>query len=135
KESSSLIDVVELMTNITNEARKSLDKTPELLPILKEVGVVDSGGKGLLVIYEGFLAALTGKTIQDFSYEEKDIEDKIKNEHEESIQSYIDIGSFEHGYCTEFMIDLNKEKIESNSFEIGRHTSELQSRFDIVCRL
>src|SRR5699024_4491176 len=65
KESSSLIDVVDLMTNITNEARKSLDNTPELLPILKEVGVVDSGGKGLLVIYEGFLAALTGKTIQD----------------------------------------------------------------------
>src|SRR5699024_7382565 len=45
KESSSLIDVVDLMTNITNEARKSLDNTPELLPILKEVGVVDSGGK------------------------------------------------------------------------------------------
>src|SRR5690625_6375663 len=39
KESSSLIDVVDLMTNITNEARKSLDNTPELLPILKEVGV------------------------------------------------------------------------------------------------
>ena len=126
KESSSLIDVVDLMTNITNEARKSLDNTPELLPILKEVGVVDSGGKGLLVIYEGFLAALTGKTIQDFSHEEKDIEDKIKNEHEESIQSYIDIGSIEHGYCTEFMIDLDKEKVESNSFDEQAYRKNLE---------
>src|SRR5699024_12840122 len=105
------------MTNITNEACKSLDNTPELLPILKEVGVVDSGGKGLLGIYEGFLAALTGKASQDFSDEEKNIEDKIKNEHEESIQAYIDSGSSEHGYCTEFMIDLEKEKVESYSFD------------------
>src|SRR5699024_12120910 len=124
--SSSLNDGVNINTNITNQARKYLDNTTKLLHILKEVGVVDSGGKGLLVIYECFLAALTGKTIQDFSDEEKNIEDKIKNEHEESIQSYIDIGSIEHGYCTEFMIDLDKEKVESNSFDEQAYRKNLE---------
>lgn len=46
------------------EAKAALKRTPELLPILKEVGVVDSGGQGLVYIYEGFLAALKGETIR-----------------------------------------------------------------------
>ncbi len=54
-------DITALMTAVTGEAEASLNRTPELLPVLKEVGVVDSGGKGLLCVYEGFLASLKVK--------------------------------------------------------------------------
>ncbi len=47
-------DCIELMTYILEQAEISLENTPNLLPVLKEVGVVDSGGKGLVVVYEGF---------------------------------------------------------------------------------
>ncbi|MEJ7157486.1 DAK2 domain-containing protein, partial [Staphylococcus capitis] len=56
-------DCIELLSFIVAEAEKSLENTPNLLPVLKEVGVVDSGGKGLVLVYEGFLSALKGETI------------------------------------------------------------------------
>ena len=51
-------DIIVVMEEIVAEAQASLNRTPELLPVLKEVGVVDSGGQGLVFIYEGFLAEL-----------------------------------------------------------------------------
>lgn len=49
------------MAYIIDKANESLENTPNLLAVLKEVGVVDSGGKGLLCVYEGFLKALKGE--------------------------------------------------------------------------
>ncbi len=46
------------MESIVEEAKKSLNRTPELLPVLKEVGVVDSGGQGLVFVYEGFFGGI-----------------------------------------------------------------------------
>src|SRR5690625_3622214 len=62
-------DIIVLMEKILGEAKASLKRTPDLLPVLKEVGVVDSGGQGLVTIYEGFLAALKGEElpVQDVS--------------------------------------------------------------------
>lgn len=130
EESNQTEDIIELMTKVTNEARRSLDYTPELLPILKEVGVVDSGGKGLLVIYEGFLAALTGDSIEDITNKEDNIDIKIKHEHEDSVQSFIDIGSIEHGYCTEFIVELDDEKLKSNSFKEQAYRTQLDEYGD-----
>ena len=56
-----------LWIEVVEEAKASLDRTPELLPVLKEVGVVDSGGQGLVFVYEGFLAALKGEALPDSS--------------------------------------------------------------------
>ena len=56
-------DCIELVTYIIEQAQISLENTPNLLPVLKEVGVVDSGGKGLVIVYEGFLKALKGETV------------------------------------------------------------------------
>ncbi len=53
-------DVTELMTEVLSRAKEALANTPELLPVLKQVGVVDSGGQGLVYIYEGFHQYLTG---------------------------------------------------------------------------
>ncbi len=54
-------DFIKLMESIVKEGQASLNRTPDLLPVLKEVGVVDSGGQGLLFVYEGFLAELKGR--------------------------------------------------------------------------
>lgn len=54
-------DCVDLMAHLIEAASESLDNTPNLLAVLKEVGVVDSGGKGLLCVYEGFLKGLKGE--------------------------------------------------------------------------
>ena len=54
KKAKSTDDVVEVMTAVVKGAKRALAKTPDLLPVLKEVGVVDSGGQGLLFVYEGF---------------------------------------------------------------------------------
>lgn len=61
---SATEDQIDRVLELTiEEARASLDRTPDLLPVLKEVGVVDSGGKGLLCVYEGFLASLRGEEL------------------------------------------------------------------------
>ena len=57
-------DCTEVIQKMVEEANESLKRTPELLPVLAEVGVVDSGGKGLCVIFEGFLSALKGTVVQ-----------------------------------------------------------------------
>ncbi len=58
-------DIIAIMEKVLNEAKASLKRTPELLPVLKEVGVVDSGGQGLVLVYEGFLAELKGEKLPD----------------------------------------------------------------------
>ena len=93
------------MDIIYEEAQKSLDRTPELLPILKEVGVVDSGGAGLCKIFEGFSRALHNDIV------EKDIATSVDNT-SINVQPSVSIQSkFEHdefGYCTQFMLVTSK---------------------------
>src|SRR5690625_419701 len=109
-------DIEHLLEKVIEEAKASLLRTPDLLPILKEVGVVDSGGQGLLAVYEGFLTAIKGGELPKVQ-EAIDMEDLINLEHERAVQSYVDIESIEYGYCTEFIIEFDEEKIEVNSFE------------------
>ena len=109
-------DIAIFMENIVQEAKKSLQRTPDLLPILKEVGVVDSGGQGLVAIYEGFLAALKGDELPEL-HEETSMETMVNLEHEKAVQSFIDIESIEYGYCTEFIIEFDKNKLENNPFD------------------
>src|SRR5699024_4436801 len=87
----------------------SLANTPQLLPVLKEVGVVDSGGEGLVIIYEGFLAALKGEELPD-TIADNHLETKVKLEHEKAVQALIDTESIEYGYCTEFLILLDENE-------------------------
>lgn len=130
KQYNDKTDIIELMTFVTEEAKKSLDNTPELLPVLKEVGVVDSGGKGLLVIYEGFLAALKGEEIEELSANEVQFETKVECEHELSIQSHIDVDSIEYGYCTEFMVDIEANKSNETNFDEKLYRAELEKYGD-----
>ncbi len=122
------IDIIDLMEQIVLEAKASLDRTPELLPILKEVGVVDSGGKGLLVIYEGFLASLKGEALPE--QDTLDIDTLVELEHEKSVQSFIDKESIEYGYCTEFFVQFDEDKVAKHPFNEDAFRAELSEHGD-----
>ena len=95
-------DLVYFMQQVVTEMEIVLAKTPDMLPVLKEAGVVDSGGQGLVEVFHGMMDALEGKEI-DYSIEGASMEAKpVKI----SAQTEAEI---KFGYCTEFIIMLEKE--------------------------
>ena len=90
----SLEDLLEIYIN---QAKKSLENTPNLLPVLKEAGVVDSGGAGFLKVAEGMLMAVRGEMLET----EEDSSEAVS-----SAQGNID-ADIKFGYCTEFIVSLN----------------------------
>ncbi|MGG1418597.1 DAK2 domain-containing protein [Bacillus subtilis] len=114
-------DITALMTAVTEEAEASLNRTPELLPVLKEVGVVDSGGKGLLCVYEGFLASLKGETVPQKAVLPS-LDDMVNAEHHKSAQSMMNTEDIEFGFCTEVMVRLDQTKRE---FDEGTFRQDL----------
>lgn len=112
KASENTTSVIEVMEAIYAEAQASLKRTPELLPILKEVGVVDSGGQGLVCVYQGFVAALKGEKIEGLEAVETNVVDmQFEDDHDMDFMSPEDIV---YGFCTEFTVRLDKEKKEFN---------------------
>lgn len=100
-------DIIAVMEAFTAEAKASLDRTPDLLPVLKEVGVVDSGGQGLLFVYEGFLASLKGEALPEKN--DATLDDLINAEHHRA-QDFMNTADIEFGYCTEIMVRLEEGK-------------------------
>ncbi|MBO4873221.1 MAG: DAK2 domain-containing protein [Lachnospiraceae bacterium] len=99
-----------LMNATITHGDEVLEKTPELLPVLKEAGVVDSGGQGLIVFLKGAYSCLMGHEVS--LDEEQDKKDSfLKNgviEHEDIIFNEANLGEIVFGYCTEFMIHLDE---------------------------
>lgn len=95
-------DCTKVMAKMVEESKISLDTTPQLLPVLAEVGVVDSGGQGLLTIFEGFLSAMEGKVIQK----------EDTGEVGEAAQAKVEGGEEEFGFCTEFILHLSENGIK-----------------------
>lgn len=122
-------DLVALMEEVVKAAKISLKHTPELLPVLKEVGVVDSGGQGLVFIYEGFLAALKGETIDDSSQEKPSMDDLIKIEHLH-VHSHLATEDIEFGYCTEVMVKFAHSKLAEHPYQEENFRSELSDLGD-----
>lgn len=112
KAAENTTSVVEVMEAIYVEAQASLKRTPDLLPILKEVGVVDSGGQGLVCVYQGFVAALKGEKIEGLESVETNVVDmQFEDDHDMDFMSPEDIV---YGFCTEFTVRLDKEKKDFN---------------------
>jgi uncharacterized protein len=110
-------DLVGLMEDVLKEAKASLNRTPDLLPVLKEVGVVDSGGQGLVFVYEGFLAELKGEKLPDSPMAMPNMNELVSAEHHKSVQSHMNTEDIEFGYCTEFMVRLEgKESFSEENF-------------------
>lgn len=110
KKSDSTNDAVEVMTSALKGAKKALAKTPELLPVLKEVGVVDSGGQGLVFIYEGFMSALNGDYVasEDFKATPANMAEMINAEHHKAVVGHVATEDITYGYCTEIMVALRQ---------------------------
>lgn len=122
-------NLAELMEVVLEEARRALQRTPEQLPVLAQAGVVDAGGQGLVRIYEGFLAALTGEkisyTVTEAGGGPVDLDRLGEIAHSQSAQSHFETGDIEHGYCTEFIVKLKPAKLLETPF------SEEQFRTDM----
>ncbi|PLR77597.1 hypothetical protein CU633_09315 [Bacillus sp. V3-13] len=108
-------DLVAVMEEVLKEAKASLNRTPDLLPVLKEVGVVDSGGQGLVLVYEGFLAELKGEKLPD-SPSLPRMDDLVSAEHHKNVHSHINTEDIEFGYCTEFMVKFEAAKLAKSPF-------------------
>ncbi|WP_371017446.1 DAK2 domain-containing protein [Pseudalkalibacillus sp. JSM 102089] len=130
KSSKKISDVVELMQVVVKEGKESLNRTPDLLPVLKEVGVVDSGGQGLLLIYEGFLAVLEGKETPDSSVDQEKMDELVRAEHHKSAQGHMKTEDIEFGYCTEFMVQFENEKLAKSPYDEEAFRNELDKHGD-----
>lgn len=127
-------DFIPFMESVVEAAKASLKRTPELLPVLKEVGVVDSGGQGLVTIYEGFLANLKGEEMPDVE-EMVSMNEMVNAEHHKLAQDFMNTEDIHYGYCTEFMVKFEEDKLAENPYdeEAFRHQlSELGDSLLVV---
>lgn len=92
------VEMAEFLDHMVHSAQASLEKTPELLKALKDAGVVDSGGKGLLSFFEGMKLGFEGKVVEIREAEEVDYDEFMAQDNHQFE------GEIEFGYCTEFMI-------------------------------
>ncbi|MCI8633045.1 MAG: DAK2 domain-containing protein [Lachnospiraceae bacterium] len=125
-------DIEEVLTQAIEYGEEILLKTPDMLPVLKEAGVVDAGGKGLLFIYHGMLEALK---------REDDMIDPLlaltgaaqaaAGHKSESAQAVFSTEAIEFGYCTEFIVDGVKDA-ESREAEVREYLSSIGDSLVVV---
>ena len=116
-------DLQTFLEDVLEEGRRVLAKTPDMLPVLKEAGVVDSGGQGLMVVLEGAFDAFMGNEV-DLTFDEGESAKVVKI----TPQAEADI---KFGYCTEFIIVLNKEFTAEDEVDFKAYLSSLGD--SIVC--
>ncbi|AJD90958.1 hypothetical protein JMA_16410 [Jeotgalibacillus malaysiensis] len=122
-------DITKLMEITLEEAKASLKRTPDLLPVLKEVGVVDSGGQGLVHVYEGFLAELKGEKISD-SPVAPSMDELVNAEHHVGVQGFMNTEDIEFGYCTEFMVKFEEKKLADHPYDEMKFREDLSELGD-----
>uniref|UniRef100_UPI00351F8978 DAK2 domain-containing protein n=1 Tax=Blautia faecicola TaxID=2509240 RepID=UPI00351F8978 len=116
-------DLQTFLEDVLEEGRRVLAKTPDMLPVLKEAGVVDSGGQGLMVVLEGAFDAFMGKEV-DLTFDAGENAKVVKV----TPQTEADI---KFGYCTEFIIVLNKKFTAEDEVDFKAYLSSLGD--SIVC--
>ncbi|WP_121639922.1 DAK2 domain-containing protein [Virgibacillus sp. Bac330] len=122
-------DIITLMEEVVAEAKASLKRTPDLLPVLKEVGVVDSGGQGLVTIYEGFLASLKGEELPEGT-SNINMDEMVNAEHHKITQDFMNTEDIKFGYCTEFMVKFEEEKVSNHPYDEEAFRQELSNHGD-----
>ena len=122
---------VELLRDFISEAKRTLDCTPDMLPVLKRAGVVDSGGAGLIYIAEGMLDAL----LSDSSSEETvdtSWQDAAPSAAEPDLDSFDENSKLEYGYCTELLLRLQRSKTDPETLRVESITEWLSGIGDSV---
>jgi len=110
-------NAVEVAKAAYEASEKALASTPDLLPVLKEVGVVDSGGQGLVIVLEAFFAVLSGEEINHEAVDNAGLEAMIKELHNTGVQGNLNPASIEFGYCTEMMVDIASGTTYDSEFD------------------
>lgn len=117
-------DLMELMDVVLESGDAILRRTPEMLPVLKQAGVVDSGGKGLMVFFAGFRAALAGEPVEEIvSEENRPLPGEYVDDH----------GSLEEitfAYCTEFIVSHPRPDMKDS--DVARLRKRLERIGDCV---
>ena len=134
-EMAAQTDDIEIFAKaVIEEGDYVLSQTPEMLPVLKQAGVVDSGGQGLMQVVKGAFDGLTGKC-SDFSFEDVGI---LKPSSEKAPQSAgasrtdIDTADIRFGYCTEFIIKLEKEYSQKDEDELKKYLGSIGDSLVVV---
>ncbi|MDF2646071.1 MAG: dihydroxyacetone-like protein/glyceraldehyde kinaselike protein [Paenibacillus sp.] len=135
-------DLLDLMQEVLGKAKEALARTPEQLAVLKQVGVVDAGGQGLVCVYEGFVAALSGGLVQvndDYATMDTTLGavslvpgmNLAKEVHAHlPAQAHLATEDIEFGYCTEFMLTIAPDKVKGQVFDEGTFRDQLSKLGD-----
>ena len=126
-------NLVEFINKILLHMRDVLEQTPEMLPVLKEAGVVDSGGEGLLTFLEGTYDALLGKDVE-YSVETSDASPAVMEKENGKVAANADFvaeAEIKFGYCTEFIIQLEQDFTNKDEGELKGYLESIGD--SIVC--
>lgn len=121
-------DCIQIISDTYEAAKKALAQTPEQLPVLKEVGVVDSGGQGLTFVYEAFFDALSGnERVEDDTHQPsvQEMDEMVNAEHHKSVQSKLNTADIKYGYCTEIMVRLGDGRLVDSKFDYDKFREHL----------
>lgn len=121
-------NIIELVNSVVLYMRDVLDMTPDMLPVLKEAGVVDSGGEGLLTILEGAYDCLLGKNV---NYDIKTDEGMVPSVSAGAKTEAVADVDIKYGYCTEFIIMLEKKFSRQDELEFKAYLESIGD--SIVC--
>ena len=119
------VELSKMMDEVIKRSEEVLNQTPEMLPVLKEAGVVDSGGQGLLQVLKGAVDAFYGKEV-DYSIEGG------KSETSETKSSSLPEADIKFGYCTEFIIMLEKEYTEETELSFKAYLESIGDSIVVV---
>ncbi len=119
-------DPFTMLEDFLKQARLTLEQTPEMLPVLKKAGVVDSGGAGLVYIIEGMLKAKDGEEAAVWDRELTGSEQKL------DLDLFSEDSVLEYGYCTELLLRLQRCKTDIESFEVSTLTDYFKEIGDSV---
>jgi DAK2 domain fusion protein YloV len=118
----------EFFEDVLFEMKKSLEKTPELLAVLKESGVIDSGGAGLVCIMEGFLKAFDDQ----LAFEEVAFTSNETSSQEIDFSKFNQDSVMEYGYCTEMLVQLLSSKTDVSNFSVDELVNFLNTIGDSI---
>ena len=116
-------NVLDFFTSVLKAGEEALKLTPELLPVLKNAGVVDAGGRGLLIVFQGFYNSLTGNEEVNLDFDDsikKAAEGRPANNYEQFHADLTTLESIEFAYCTEFFVINLKPDIKESDVDTFR---------------
>ena len=121
-------DMEIFLSKVCETGEEILKQTPEMLPVLKKAGVVDSGGRGILVIFTGFSRFINGEEDLEYTFE-----DEVKPQSVDDVVADITkLGEIEFGYCTEYMIiNMQKKTTEADIDKLREKLMEIGD--SVIC--